>query len=109
MSFLPMVDRELRVPGRRRGTYWNRAFSALVAILFGGWLMLLYQQSPPHEVGQILFASLAALTFLYCLLAGVRATAHCLSEEKREGTLGLLFLTDLEGYDVAVGTLAATS
>jgi len=32
-----------------------------------------------------------------------------LSEEKREGTLGLLFLTDLRGYDVVLGKLAATS
>src|SRR5207249_3162929 len=28
---------------------------------------------------------------------------------KREGTLGLLFLTDLKGYDVILGKLAATS
>src|SRR5205823_6492965 len=33
----------------------------------------------------------------------------CLSSEKREGTLGLLFLTDLKGYDVVCGKLAATS
>jgi hypothetical protein len=39
----------------------------------------------------------------------VRHTADCLSEEKREGTLGLLFLTDLKGYDVVVGKLVSTS
>ena len=33
----------------------------------------------------------------------------CLSEEKREGTLGLLFLTDLKGYDVVFGKLVAIS
>jgi len=36
-------------------------------------------------------------------------TADCLSEEKREGTLGLLFLTDLKGYDVVLGKLVASS
>jgi hypothetical protein len=36
-------------------------------------------------------------------------TADCLSFEKREGTLGLLFLTDLKGFDVVLGKLAATS
>ena len=46
---------------------------------------------------------------LYCLLSGVWFTADCLSEEKREGTLGLLFLTDLKGYDVVFGKLVATS
>jgi hypothetical protein len=32
-----------------------------------------------------------------------------LSREKREGTIGLLFLTDLRGYDVVFGKLAGTS
>jgi len=52
---------------------------------------------------------LAWLALLYCLLAGAGNTADCLSEEKREGTLGLLFLTDLKGYDVVLGKLLATS
>src|SRR5262249_28476482 len=33
----------------------------------------------------------------------------CLSSEKREETLGFLFLTDLKGYDVVLGKLLATS
>ena len=40
--------------------------------------------------GQLIFAPLNSLAFLYCLLAGVCKTADCLSEEKREGTLGKL-------------------
>jgi hypothetical protein len=43
------------------------------------------------------------------LAAGIFFTADCLSEEKREGTLGFLFLTDLRGYDVVAGKLLATS
>jgi ABC-type transport system involved in multi-copper enzyme maturation permease subunit len=44
-------------------------------------------------------------------LSIVRAflTADCVSGEKRDGTLGLLFLTDLESYDVVFGKMAATS
>ena len=34
-------------------------------------------------------------------------TADCLSREKRGGTLGLLFLTDLRGYDVVAGKLVS--
>ena len=41
--------------------------------------------------------------------AGLFFTSDCLSEEKREGTLGFLFLTDLRGYDVVGGKLLATS
>jgi hypothetical protein len=36
-------------------------------------------------------------------------TADCISSEKREGTLGLLFLTDLKGYSVILGKMLATS
>jgi len=43
------------------------------------------------------------------LSAGVFFTSDALSEEKREGTLGFLFLTDLRGYDVVLGKLLATS
>ncbi len=44
-----------------------------------------------------------------CLVAGVFLTADSLSEEKREGTLGLLFLTELHGHDVVLGKLATGS
>jgi hypothetical protein len=44
--------------------------------------------------------------FAYCWLAGIRYASDSLSQEKREGTLGLLFLTDLRGYDVVLGKLA---
>jgi hypothetical protein len=56
-----------------------------------------------------IFRALAGLAFFYCLFTGARRTADCISEEKREGTLGLLFLTDLRGYDVVAGKLIATS
>src|SRR6266446_3455999 len=67
------------------------------------------RHEPAHEVALVLFRILAGASVLYCLLSGVRATADCLSAEKREGTLGLLFLTDLKGYDIVFGKLAATS
>lgn len=109
MTFLPIVDRELRVAARRRATYWMRAVAALGAIVIGGFMYLLHRQGAPHEFGKNLFGVLSTLSILYCLISGVRSTADCLSEEKREGTLGLLFLTDLKGYDVVFGKLVATS
>jgi len=109
MTFLPIVGRELRVTARRRGTYWNRALSALAAILIFGGALIFEAQAPPKELGQHVFNILSGFFLLSSLAAGVRYTADCLSEEKREGTLGLLFLTDLRGYDVVLGKLAATS
>jgi len=109
MTLLPIVGRELRVAARRRGTYWNRTLTAFVAIALTAVLLLLATREPTKEIGKMLFSMLSGLFFLTSFLAGIRYTADCLSEEKREGTLGLLFLTDLKGYDVVFGKLAATS
>ena len=59
--------------------------------------------------GKVLFNVYTDYAFGLCLLAGVLLTADALAEEKRDGTLGLLFLTDLRGYDVVIGKLAACS
>ena len=61
------------------------------------------------RVGQNLFETISALTLIYCLLTGMWATSDCLSRERREGTLGLLFLTDLSGADVVLGKLTSSS
>jgi ABC-type transport system involved in cytochrome c biogenesis permease component len=108
----PVFERELRVAARRRATYWTRLAVAAVATIVGTWLLLAMQFSSvrqPSDISQTVFATVSGLTALYCLLAGLLSTADCISSEKREGTLGLLFLTDLKGYDVILGKMLATS
>lgn len=109
MTFLPIVERELIEASRRRGTYWIRLAAAAAGLLIGGWVMLMMQREPPASLGIVLFVALSIAAFVYCLFVGIFRTADCLSEEKREGTLGLLFLTDLRGYDIVLGKLVATS
>src|SRR5436190_15700122 len=109
MTFLPIVGRELRVASRQRSTYWIRTGAALGGIAIGAWIMLMPFFHDNRTLGPALFVSLSILTFVYSLFVGVLRTADCLSEEKREGTLGLLFLTDLKGYDIILGKLVATS
>jgi ABC-type transport system involved in multi-copper enzyme maturation permease subunit len=109
MIFLPIVERELRAASRRRGTYWNRAVAALSAILVFAGTVWAEGRVAPKELGDHVFHVLSGLFLFGGLVAGIRFTADCMSEEKREGTLGLLFLTDLKGYDVVLGKLAATS
>ena len=70
---------------------------------------MLANHRQPAQAGQNLLIALAVLAFGFALLSGVFLTADCLSAERREGTLGLLFLTDLTPLDVALGKLAATS
>ena len=60
-------------------------------------------------IGHGMMEILAWLAFPFVVLEGLRNTADSLSAEKREGTLGLLFLTDLKGYDVVLGKFFASS
>lgn len=110
MNWLPVVERELRVGARRRAFFWTRLLAAGVAILIGASnLWFAGQWSNAANLGQVMFQTLSGLTFLFCLAAGPIFAADILSVEKREGTLGLLFLTDLKGHDVVLGKLAASS
>src|SRR5213075_1632581 len=111
MTFLPVVERELRVAARRRVTYWTRLLFATMCagivslVLIFAWVA----RGGTSGFGAGLFYSLTLIVLGFSALAGPFLTADCISEEKREGTLGLLFLTDLKGYDIVFGKMAATS
>lgn len=109
MTFLPIVARELRVAARRPGSYWSRLVAATLALVVGTLVYANFSAQNFTDLGLTLFAALAGLALVFCALAGARLTADTISEERREGTLGLLFLTDLKGYDIVLGKLAASS
>jgi ABC-type multidrug transport system permease subunit len=96
MSALPIVERELRAGAR------NPLSGALV-------FLLLIITSPVQLQGMLLLHLCFGGLFLVSLFAGVQITADAISREKREGTIGLLFLTDLKGYDVVLGKLCSSS
>jgi ABC-type transport system involved in multi-copper enzyme maturation permease subunit len=103
-EMFPIVARELRVAAKRRVTYRLRTIVALsgsvvviaAAIVAGDYSV---------EVGQFVFWSASAVMLLICGAAGLLLTADSISREKREGTLGLLFLTRLTSADVVLGKL----
>lgn len=112
MTFLPIVERELRLAARRPVTFWLRIVAALVALVIAGGLFTLFSLLPGGGISQFggpMFAVLTWMSLVVTLAAGLFFTADSLSEEKREGTLGFLFLTDLRGYDVVLGKLFVTS
>ena len=112
MTFLPIAERELRVAARRPWTYWTRLLAGLTALLLFGAIFVLSElpgRPFANQLGMMLFHVFGWLSFAFACTVGMFLTSDCLSEEKREGTLGLLFLTDLRGYDVVLGKLAATS
>lgn len=111
MTLLPIVARELRVASRARSTYQVRLWAVVVALSVLGFMLIrgARVRAPGFTAAGEAFGFLTALAMVYCFFEGLRSTSDCLSAERREGTLGLLFLTDLSGYDVVLGKLAAAS
>lgn len=112
MTFLPVVERELRVASRKRSTFRVRTYAAVTALIIGIGFYAIATFGPGFgmlNLGKGLFSTLTWLNLAVALCAGLFFTSDCLSEEKREGTIGFLFLTDLRGHDVVLGKLLATS
>jgi ABC-type transport system involved in cytochrome c biogenesis permease component len=112
MTFLPIVERELRLAARRKSTHYARGAIALLAIIVSAfWLMMLQlmSPSPTGSMGATMFSLFSWYALLATLLAGLFLASDSLGGERREGTLGLLFLTDLKGYDVVLGKFAAVT
>ena len=110
LTILPIVRRELRLASVHRTTWVNRTLLAAVGGSLTLWTLANASDGvPAHLMGSWLFQLLSQIAAVACLLPGIFLTADALSQEKREGTLGLLFLTDLRSLDVLLGKLAATS
>lgn len=108
MNFLPIAERELRVAARRPGTYWLRFGCGLfLAVVWFAVMGAGRSQGGLYAVNRSIFQWMATFAFIMGSFAGLALTADCLSREKREGTLGLLFLTDLRGFDIVLGKLSA--
>ena len=103
MTFLPIVVRELRVRTRKRSTYWTRIGIASAGLLFCAPLLLdAFSPAGATMTGSYVFNSAVIAAFALacsaCLL-----TAGSIANERRDGTLGLLFLTRVRAVDILLG------
>lgn len=99
-----ILDRELRIRARQRRIYLVRFLIALGSSL-ATVLTLIFANLGMRtaSAGSDVFTLLSWLLFGFCLLEGLRSAADSISEEKRAGTLGLLFLTDLSSAGIILG------
>ena len=104
MNSLPIVHREMRVASRSRWTYWTRSAFAVAGILAA--LFMFYQSPVRWALGVPMLWLLSVVTMGLVLFYGCLLTADCISSEKRDDTLGFLFLTNLKGLDVVAGKIA---
>src|SRR5688572_18017381 len=105
MRFLSVAERELRATARQRRTHRLRWLTAAGFLALLAWLMWALEGLGAHHI----FKVFAGIVFFYCLLFGTALTADCLSSEKREGTLGLLFLTNLNAPEIIAGKVCSTA
>jgi ABC-type transport system involved in multi-copper enzyme maturation permease subunit len=109
MTFLPVAQRELMAASRRRLTFAVRMGAGGLAVAAGFIGLLATFAGGGRAAGGPVFQWVVLLSAFVIGVAGVLLTADCLSGERREGTLGFLFLTDLTGFDVLTGKLAAAA
>lgn len=118
MSILPVILRELKSQARQPLTYWLRVLGAIsVAGAFGiaWWNVHDFQNSNPFgsvrnpvgTFGTALFGKLNLFMFLSIWLFVPLSTADAISRERREGTLALLFLTELRSWGIVLGKASA--
>ena len=105
MTFLPILRRELAIAARRTATYRQRVIFAGLAV--ATLLVFFAFLNTTRFTGSDIFEIISWGGFVLCFLEGLRATADSIAFERREGTLGLLLLTDLNGREVVIGKLAA--
>lgn len=100
MTVVPVISRELRASARHPFTYNLRVLG--VGALLMASVMFGLHHGFGINMGGRLFSSLHFALFCAIWLLVPLLTADCISRERREGTLGLLFLTRLTGPAVVV-------
>jgi len=109
MRFLSVAEREMRVTARRTWFYRARWLTALAFFVLLLWLAWAFDLGRNRGAAGLWFEAYSIFVFIYCLLVGATSTADCLSRERREGTLGLLFLTNLSSLEIITGKICSSS
>ena len=105
----PLVARELMAHSRRPWTYWLRLLTALGAVsVLAIWPRQVKLASVEPMVSPCLLGATVIL-FLVASLNGLRSTCDCISGERRQGTLVLLFLASLKLNTILVSKLVTHS
>jgi ABC-type transport system involved in multi-copper enzyme maturation permease subunit len=105
LGSFPLIFRELRVLARQGQLFWIRitgaaaGFATLAFLLLGPVLV-------GAQLGHQIFQALNTILLFTILLVGPVVTCDCISQEKREGTLGLLFLAPLSSRSIVLSKFA---
>lgn len=112
-----ILDKELRIQGRRVGAYWIRFGYGVIMALFVGLTLAnvftsaLQSDGPAslssieqlQKSGPIVLVALAWMQFIGVSFASAIFTSPLICEERRAGTLGTLLTTPLTAWQIVVG------
>src|SRR5688572_7710015 len=98
----------MQVAARRKATYLFRAIAAAIGLALTG-LFFFFIQEEANADGRLLFWMLAIAGCFFSVREGFHRAAISLSEERANGTLGLLFLTPQKSLDIVFGKFASVS
>ncbi len=101
MNALPVIVRELRTEARHPLNYWLRVLGAGVMLVIAIFVVVNLDGNIGGK-GGVMFGVLQPTLFSLTWLLVPIMTCDCISRERREGTLGLLFLTPLRPVDVGI-------
>lgn len=100
MTVLPIITRELRTQARQPFTHWLRSAGLLLLLICS--LVVVGERLLEPGIGGRLFGVMHLICYLSIWILVPLSAADCLSRERREGTLGLLFLTPLKPPHIVV-------
>src|SRR5688572_26045665 len=105
MNVTPVIVRELRAEARNPVNYWIRVIAAALLVLPVAFLGLVGELKSTSN-GRETFELLTCILFVAAWIIIPVTVSDCVSREKREGTLGLLFLTPLNAREILFGKSA---
>jgi hypothetical protein len=101
-----ILQRELRREARRPRAAVGRFVCSILGFLAAFFLLL---ENTGGADGRRVFDFLTLIGFGYCFVAGVRVAAGTIADEKRDGTLILLFITKLRPSEIILGKFFAVA
>src|SRR5687768_10260422 len=96
------------VMAKSAALYRGRIGNSISLLFLGAVFAVVYHFAGLRAIGTLI-QSVAGILIIICLFVGVQLTADSIAHEKREGTLGLLFLTPLTPFQIVFGKLIAHS
>src|SRR5947209_4996365 len=92
---------------RSPSLYRARLATGVLTLIGGVAFAVIYSHTGIRSVFPFI-GVLGYILSIMCIFSGAQLSADSISKEKREGTLGLIYLTGLPSWQIALGKLIAT-